>query len=166
MDRDGDGAINQDDWVSSWEAFKLSASDAQFYSAICAITHGLAMPVDYEPEQNPLRHPANNRSFCNARVGRLLEQGLAETINFLATLHVQAASKQLWEADGFLPPKFSHPCPVRFLGEWLQRNNPVPECARDDPHQVSWDAGVPMEDLTPQMMARAAFQHLDRPPRG
>eukprot|EP00892_Ulva_mutabilis_P003277 jgi/Ulvmu1/1320/UM011_0048.1 len=166
MDQDADGIISQSDWCSSWEAFKLSAPDSEFYSAICAITHGLNLPIDYDPKQTLLRHPANNRSFCNTSVARLLEQGLAETVEFLATLHVQVASKQLWEADGFLPPKFSQPCPVRFLGEWLRRHNPVQPGEDDDPHQLPWDDQVPLERLTPHMMSRAAFQHLDRPKRG
>lgn len=166
MDRDADGLVNIEDWVSSWEEFKDSSSDSQFFSAIYAITHGLHMPVDFEPGKTHPRHPANNRAYLTANVARLLEQGLAETITYLAKSHMQSASKELWEADGFLPPKFSQPCPIRFLGEWLQRNNPVVACEDDDPHQLPWDLSVPLDSLTPRMIFRATFQHLDRPPTG
>lgn len=167
MDRDADGAVNLDDWTSSWEEFKDSASDPQFYSAIRAITHGLHLPIDFDPGKTLPRHPANNRAYCKTHVARLLEQGLSETIDFLANLHVQSASKQLWEEDGFLPPQFSQPCPVRFLAEWLQNNNPMAACEDDDdPHQLPWDDSIPVDGLTPRMIFRAAFQHLDRPSSG
>lgn len=160
MDKDADGEVNLSDWTSSWKEFKTSASDSAFKSAIVAITHGLHMPVDYDPGKSHPRHPVSNREYCTAHVGRLLEQGLAETINFVSNLHLEAASKELWEEDGFLPPKFSQPCPVRFLAEWLQKHNPMQPAEDDDPHQLPWDSCVP-ENLTNSMVFRATFQYLD-----
>lgn len=166
MDLDADGKVSLTDWEKSWEPFKENSSDSMFYHAICAVLHGLKMPVDYDLS-NPLpRYPDNNAEYLSANISKLLQQGLAETLEFMMERHIKVASRQLWDSDGFLPKNYRPDCPVRFLGEWLHARKRPPPPEEEDPLSCDWSYGVPWDALTTTMKLKVAFLHLDRPQTG
>lgn len=166
MDVDADGKVSLEDWEKSWEPFKERGSDWMFFHAICAVVHGLKMPVDYDMEKPLVRYPDNNAEYLNANISSLLQQGLAETLEFMMDSHIKVASRQLWDSDGFLPKNYKPSCPVRFLGEWLRAQTKPPPPVEEDPLSFDWSTAVPKDSLSTNMKLRVAFMHLDRPQTG
>jgi hypothetical protein len=166
MDLDQDGEVNLADWENSWEPFKESSSDSMFFHAICAVVHGLKMPVDYDV-LNPLpRYPDNNEEYLRTNISNILQQGLAATLDFILDAQIKVASRQLWDSDGFLPKNYKPPCAVRFLGEWLRAQKKPPPRQEEDPLSCDWSSGVPQGTLTTAMKLKVVFLHLDRPRTG
>lgn len=166
MDLDQDGKVSLTDWEKSWEPFTEHSSDTMFFHAICAIVHGLRMPVDYDLSNPPPRHPDNNAEYVRAKISNLLQQGFAATLEFMMDTHIKVASRQLWDSDGFLPKGYKPPCPLRFLGEWLRAQKSLPPPKNEDPLSCDWSSGVPRDALTTTMKMKVAFLHLDRPQSG
>jgi hypothetical protein len=166
LDQDSDGVVSLSDWTTSWEPLKASASDEDFAHIMCAVLHGLHMPVDSNPAKKHPHYPCNNREYLTTNIAPLLEQGLAATLEVMAEAHMMAASRELWDEDGYLPHKYKPPCPVRFLGEWLQARQKPPPPPEEDPLQCDWGYSVPLHEMTRTMKIKAVFLHLDRPQTG
>lgn len=161
MDQDQDGKVSLMDWEKSWEPFKQNGPDGKFYHAMCAIVHGLRMPVDYDPRHPLPRHPDNNEEYLRTNISKVLSEGLEQTLKFMKEAHIKVASGDLWDSDGFLPKNYIPACPVRFLGEWLRSQINTAPADEQDPLTCDWRSEVPKEALTTTMKLKVAFLHLD-----
>jgi hypothetical protein len=165
---DADGRITRQQWCSAMLALCATLSCADFDRVIFAIHKSTQSTVSLGTSADEPSYPVNNAAYVASALGKTLEQGLIATLRKMEEHHTLIASKQLWDADGYLPQKYKPERAIRILGEWLRNNNPyaAPSSGHVDPRELDWGPQVPVKHLGVGDMFTIAFHHLDETSSG